>query len=158
MVRQQEVCNALVDVIHMLAIGANQLPLRHLCLNTPTISYHITTKGAAKVLHTSSSRVCRSFSTCGSKGASSVASGFCAGNVVNPSYALVSNVCVHQLSGMCGQTSAAVILSASHSIRGRMFVMNSGLKSTSSWTSTASWKCRGKEREVDLQALTAQLM
>lgn len=54
-------------------------------------------------------------------------------------------------------TSAAVTLKASHSIRGKIFRMKVGLYSISVCSSSASWKCKGKDSGEVLQALTAQV-
>lgn len=50
-----------------------------------------------------------------------------------------------------------VVLSAAQSRRGSTLMRNCGLSSISSCASSASLRCNGKEAEVDLQALTAQV-
>jgi hypothetical protein len=54
-------------------------------------------------------------------------------------------------------TSAAVTLNAAQSTLGRTLYINFGFSSMVSETSSHSFGWRGKEAEVDLQALTAQV-
>lgn len=55
------------------------------------------------------------------------------------------------------RTSELVVMRAFQSIRGKMLMSSLGLRSISSWTSSASLGWRGKEVLLDLQALTAQV-
>lgn len=55
------------------------------------------------------------------------------------------------------RTSLAVVISAFQSTRGRTFNSNCGFGSMVSDTSSQSLGWRGKDVEVDLQALTAQV-
>lgn len=55
------------------------------------------------------------------------------------------------------RTSVAVTRRLSQSTRGRTLRINSGWKSSSVCSSSASWKCSGKEAGEVLQSLTAQV-
>lgn len=56
-----------------------------------------------------------------------------------------------------GPTSLAVTRRLSQSTRGSTLRMNSGWKSNSCCSSSASWKCSGKEAAEVLHSLTAQV-
>lgn len=56
-----------------------------------------------------------------------------------------------------GHTSVDVVFNAAQSSRGSTLMMNCGLTSISSCANSASLGCKGKEADVDLHALTAQV-
>lgn len=103
MVRQQKVRDALMNVVDVLAVAANELAFCYLRLGwSATEPENENGYG----VRTSSKSLWRSFRTCSSSGTSSVGSGFWAGRFVKPS-CIVHLALIRILGHLSGSSSSS---------------------------------------------------
>lgn len=134
MIRQQKICDSLLNIILMPTTSTHQLPLHNLRLHQQRMK--ILNSLLIELALRLGRRKCRKSKLF----------------IFSSQYE--SYLCALNSSSI---TSLALVTSAGHSIRGRMFLIKSSLISSSSRASSASRKWSGNESGEDLQALTAQV-